>query len=164
MIDAEGYRANVGIVLVNKANKVFWAQRVRQNSWQFPQGGVHPNEPAIATLYRELYEEIGLRPQDVEVIGATTQWHKYQLPTHLIRPAIPPAPLCIGQKQKWFLLRFIGDERSINFNTSDTPEFCNWDWVHYWTPIKQVISFKRQVYRKALEEFYPLLKYRKVRR
>ena len=79
-------------------------------------------------------------------------------------PAIPPAPLCIGQKQKWFLLRFIGDERSINFNTSDTPEFCNWDWVHYWTPIKQVISFKRQVYRKALEEFYPLLKYRKVRR
>ena len=161
MIDKEGYRANVGIVLVNKANKVFWAQRIRQNSWQFPQGGVQPDEPAIATLYRELHEEVGLRPKDVEVIGATTQWHKYRLPTQLIRQA---TPLCIGQKQKWFLLRLIGEESSIQLDHMDQPEFSSWTWVHYWLPIKQVIPFKRQVYRRALEEFYPLLKYRKVRR
>ncbi len=160
MIDKDGYRANVGIILINKANKVFWAQRIRQNSWQFPQGGVQPNEPAIATLYRELYEEIGLRPNDVEVIDSTTQWHKYRIPAQLIRHT---TPLCIGQKQKWFLLRLISDESAIRLDRTDNPEFSSWNWVHYWSPLKQVIHFKRQVYRKALEEFYPLLKYRKVR-
>lgn len=160
MIDKDGYRANVGIILVNKANKVLWAQRIRQNSWQFPQGGVKPNEPAIAALYRELHEEIGLRPQDVEIMAATTQWHKYNIPTRLIRNT---TPRCIGQKQKWFLLRLLSDDSAISLHHENTPEFSNWAWVHYWLPIKQVINFKRQVYRKALEEFYPLLKYRKVR-
>lgn len=161
MIDKDGYRSNVGIILVNKANKVFWGQRVRQNSWQFPQGGVKKGETALAALYRELYEEVGLRPKDVHIIGVTRQWHKYHLPPHLVRQV---EPLCIGQKQKWFLLRLVSDESAINLETNSAPEFSGWKWVSYWTPLKQVISFKRQVYRKALDQFYPLIKVRKVRR
>lgn len=161
MIDKDGYRSNVGIILINKANKVFWGQRVRQNSWQFPQGGVQKGESALAALYRELHEEVGLRPKDVQVIGVTRQWHKYRLPAHLIRQV---EPLCIGQKQKWFLLRMLSDDSTIRLDQSDSPEFSNWKWVPYWTPLKHVISFKRQVYRKALEQFHPLIKVRKVRR
>lgn len=161
MIDKDGFRYNVGIILVNKANKVFWGQRIRQHSWQFPQGGVHQGETALQALYRELYEEVGLRPKDVHVIGVTRQWHKYRLPTHLVRQV---EPLCIGQKQKWFLLRMLSDDSAIKLDATDSPEFDHWQWVPYWSPLKQVISFKRQVYRKALDQFFPLIKFRKVRR
>ena len=129
MIDKDGYRANVGIILVNKANEVFWGQRIRQTSWQFPQGGVKKGESAIAALYRELYEEVGLRPQDVSVLGATKKWLKYQLPPHLIRQV---EPLCIGQKQKWFVLRLLKDDASICLDACDAPEFGDWRWVNYW--------------------------------
>ena len=161
MIDQDGYRVNVGIILLNKFNQVFWGQRLRQNSWQFPQGGVQHQEPAIAALYRELYEEVGLRPEHVEVLAATSQWHKYQLPKAFIRQA--ESRKCIGQKQKWFLLRLLSPESVINLNTMDTPEFSDWRWISYWQPIKHVIYFKKQVYQKALEEFYPLLNYKKVK-
>lgn len=160
MIDKDGFRTNVGIILVNQANKVFWGQRIRQTSWQFPQGGVNKGESAIAALYRELYEEVGLRPKDVYIMGATTKWLKYRLPSHLIRQV---EPLCIGQKQKWFLLKLVSDDSKICLDATGDPEFSDWRWINYWSPLKHVIAFKQTVYRKALEQLYPLVKQAKRR-
>ncbi|MGQ4002099.1 RNA pyrophosphohydrolase [Francisellaceae bacterium CB299] len=151
MIDKSGYRANVAIILLNKQNRVFWGQRKNRNSWQFPQGGVSQNESPLESMYRELHEEIGLRPQDVEVIASTRDWIKYEIPDHLVRKK---EPVCIGQKQKWFLLRLKTSEKNIDLEASDeTPEFDNWRWVNYWYPINHVVNFKQEVYRKALTFF-----------
>lgn len=155
MIDAEGYRANVGIIIINNRGKVFWAKRIRQRSWQFPQGGINDNELALAAMYRELYEEVGLKPQHVEVIAATRSWLKYRLPSHMVRRN---DNTCIGQKQKWFLLRLVSEESTICFTRTNSPEFDGWRWVDYWYPLSQVISFKRHVYRRALEYFFPIIK------
>lgn len=153
VIDDEGYRANVGIILLNKAaTRVFWARRIRQKSWQFPQGGLNEGDQALSALYRELYEEVGLYPHDVEVLAATKSWFKYRLPPHLIRAR---TPYCIGQKQKWFLLQLHSSEEKVNLRATITPEFDAWGWVDYWHPLTQVISFKRHVYRKALEMLFP---------
>jgi len=150
VIDSEGFRAGVGIIVANQDNKLLWARRIRQNAWQFPQGGLQEGETPEQTLYRELYEELGLESTDVELLGSTKGWLPYWLPSHLQRPHIQP--LCIGQKQKWFLLRLTGKEEKIDFNATNSPEFDRWRWVHYWYPIRQVIAFKRHVYRRALEE------------
>ena len=151
MIDKKGYRAGVGIILVNQKGQLFWARRVRQQSYQFPQGGMQEGETPEQAMYRELYEEVGLRAEDVRLISVTRHWLHYQLPTYFIRHGT--FPLCIGQKQKWFLLELVGDEQSVNFNTTDTPEFDAWEWVHYWHPLSDVINFKKRVYRLVLREF-----------
>ncbi len=156
MIDPDGYRPNVGIILVNRENRVFLARRIGQQAWQFPQGGIRTSETPEQALYRELYEELGLEPSDVEIIGYTRGWLRYRLPKQLIR--YYSQPLCIGQKQKWFLLRLVGSEQKVRLNLTPSPEFDSWRWVNYWYPIKQVIAFKRNVYRKALQELAPLLK------
>lgn len=155
MIDEEGFRSNVGIIISNKLGQVLWAKRKRQNAWQFPQGGIHPEEKPEEALYRELYEELGLAMSDVELIGCTRGWLYYRLPEHFLRHHIQP--LCIGQKQKWYLLRLISGEEKIQLNATETPEFDRWRWVNYWYPLKQVIAFKRHVYRRALEELAPLV-------
>lgn len=155
MIDPDGYRPNVGIILVNQENRVFWARRIGQQAWQFPQGGIQSTETPEEGLYRELYEELGLESSDVEIIGCTRGWLRYRLPKQLIR--YYSQPICIGQKQKWFMLRLVGSEQKIRLNLSPSPEFDSWRWVNYWYPIKQVIAFKRNVYRKALQELAPLL-------
>lgn len=155
MIDEEGYRSNVGIIITNHAGQVLWAKRKRQNAWQFPQGGIHPEEKPEDALYRELYEELGLNIEDVELIGCTRGWLSYRLPEHFLRRHIQP--LCIGQKQKWFILRLISSEDHVKLNATDTPEFDRWRWVNYWYPLKKVIPFKRHVYRRALEELASLV-------
>ena len=101
MIDIHGYRANVGIVLTNKDRQVFWAKRSGMDAWQFPQGGIRPNERIEAAMFRELEEETGLRREHVEVISHTNGWLHYRLPKRFIRRR--SRPLCIGQKQRWFL-------------------------------------------------------------
>lgn len=155
MIDSEGYRANVGIILCNAEGRVFWAKRIGQDSWQFPQGGIRESESPEEALYRELREETGLEPEHVEIIGSTRKWLRYRLPKHLIRRRAHP--LCIGQKQRWFLLRFVGDEAAVRLDSCPHPEFDGWCWVDYWRPAREVIFFKRQVYTRALEELAPLL-------
>ena len=153
MIDGEGYRANVGIIILNPENtKVLWARRIRQRAWQFPQGGLNLGDTALSAMYRELYEEVGLRPQDVEVLSATKGWFKYRLPTTMLRVK---DSTYVGQKQKWFLLRLKCPENQINFNRTNSPEFDDWSWVEYWFPLNQIIAFKRHVYRKALEMLFP---------
>lgn len=150
MIDSDGFRPNVGIILANDQGQVLWAKRVGQDAWQFPQGGVDANETPEQAMFRELKEEIGLNPADVEVIGCTRGWLRYRLPKRMIR--YHSKPLCIGQKQKWFLLRIRSDDASVCFSHSAKPEFDGWRWVSYWYPLGQVISFKREVYRSALKE------------
>lgn len=155
MIDQEGFRSNVGIVLANKHNQLFWAQRIGQNAWQFPQGGIQETESLSAALYRELYEETGLQETQVSWLGETKDWLRYYLPRRLVRSETHP--VCIGQKQKWVALRFIGDESNIQFNTSSSPEFESWRWVSYWYPLREVVNFKREVYRQALKELVPII-------
>lgn len=149
-VDPYGYRLNVGIILLNDSNHVFQAKRLGHDAWQFPQGGVDLDESAQQALLRELKEEIGLDPQDVSIIGSTRHWLRYRLPRQYWRTNTQP--LVIGQKQRWFLLKIQCSEQKIRLDLSDTPEFDSWRWVDYWTPPKQVIYFKQQVYRQALKE------------
>ncbi len=155
MIDSEGYRANVGIILSNDARRLFWAKRIGQRSWQFPQGGIRLDESPKEAMFRELTEETGLRSCHVEIIGCTRGWLRYRLPKRLIRQH--SRPLCIGQKQIWFLLRMVGAESDVRLDVSHRPEFDHWRWVDYWYPLKAVVPFKRQVYLRALRELAPLL-------
>lgn len=150
MIDSNGYRPNVGIVLSNPEGKVFWARRRGQNAWQFPQGGIQKNESPLDAMYRELYEETGLVSELVEVVGQTSDWLRYKIPNHLLRHR--SKPLCIGQKQIWFRLMLIGEETEFNLSRSENPEFDRWRWVDYWTPVNEIIAFKRKVYKQALTE------------
>ena len=157
MIDSEGYRANVGIILCNNANQLLWARRIGQNAWQFPQGGIKKHETPQQALFRELWEEVGLEAAQVEVLAKTRDWLRYRLPRGLMR--LDEKPVCVGQKQIWFLLRFTGEEHQVNLRCSANPEFDGWKWVDYWHPLTEVVTFKKQVYSKALTEFAPLLGY-----
>ena len=150
MIDPEGYRPNVGIILTNQYGQLLWARRVGQDAWQFPQGGIKEHETPEEALYRELKEEIGLDADDVDIIARTRGWLRYRLPRKMIRRH--SKPICVGQKQKWFLLQLRCGENSICVDQSPTPEFDRWRWVSYWYPLGQVVAFKREVYRRALKE------------
>mgnify|MGYP001551768828 CR=1 FL=1 len=156
MIDSQGYRANVGIVLHNDAGQLFWCKRAGQDAWQFPQGGITENESPEEALYRELREETGLTRDDVEIVASSREWLKYRLPPHLVRRKC--FPKCIGQKQRWFLLRMVSDESCINLQHTDEPEFDGWEWVDYWKPLDDVVFFKRKVYKRALTEFADILR------
>ncbi|MCA6221586.1 RNA pyrophosphohydrolase [Photorhabdus antumapuensis] len=151
MIDDDGYRPNVGIVICNRQGQVLWARRYGQHSWQFPQGGINPGESPEQAMYRELYEEVGLGRKDVRVLASTRNWLRYKLPKRLVR--WDTRPVCIGQKQRWFLLQLLCNEDDINVQHSNTPEFDGWRWVSYWYPVRQVVSFKRDVYRRVMKEF-----------
>ena len=155
MIDSDGYRPNVGIILTNRIGQLLWARRIRQDAWQFPQGGIRRRETPEQAMYRELGEEIGLEPRDVDVLGSTRGWLRYRLPERYIRRH--QRPLCVGQKQVWFMLRLVGDERNVRLDLSDKPEFDHWRWVDYWQPLREVVPFKRSVYKKALNELAPLV-------
>lgn len=151
MIDSDGYRLNVGIIICNNNSQVLWAKRHSQNSWQFPQGGVDEGETLEDTMFRELYEEVGLKPHHVKILARTLHWCRYQIPNNLIRRGTPP-PVCIGQKQRWFLLQLVTNEENIKFDNCEHPEFDDWRWVSYWYPIRQVISFKKEIYQSVLIE------------
>ena len=155
-LDLHGFRPNVGIVISNDLGNVFWARRVGgDNAWQFPQGGVHPNETPEDALYRELYEEVGLTPASVRILGVTSSWLHYRLPKRLRR--YNSSSRFREQKQKWYLLKLVGDENDISMNCSDKPEFDAWRWVSYWYPLTQIVAFKQEVYRRALHELAPAI-------
>jgi putative (di)nucleoside polyphosphate hydrolase len=154
VIDSEGYRANVGIVLMSGAGHVFLGRQIGGRGWQFPQGGVRPGESLEAAAYRELHEEIGLSAGDVELIGQTARWLHYRLPSKYVRRN--RHPLCIGQKQRWFLLRLRQNEVQFDFARTAEPEFDQFRWANYWEPVREIIYFKRAVYVRALTELAPL--------
>lgn len=154
VIDPDGFRINVGIILTDQSSsRLFWGRRVGQDAWQFPQGGINENETIEQALFRELHEEVGLKDKDVEIVSQTKDWLRYLLPSRLVRN--DSYPLCVGQKQKWFLLKLTSSEDNIKLEENIKPEFDAWRWVNYWYPLQQVISFKREVYRQALLEFAP---------
>ncbi|MBT3187010.1 RNA pyrophosphohydrolase [Candidatus Thioglobus sp.] len=155
MIDNEGYRANVGIVLTNDKQQILLAKRYQQDAWQLPQGGIDKNETEIEALFRELDEEVGLSSKHVEVIAKTPKWLRYDLPEHHIRRR--QKPLCVGQKQVWFLLKLTCDESNIKLDTHSDIEFDDWEWVDYWHPIEQVIDFKKPIYEDMLKALAPIL-------
>jgi len=187
MIDADGYRPNVGIVVANALGQVLWARRVGgQDAWQFPQGGVQDGEKPEQSMFRELEEEIGLREEHVRVLGCTDGWLRYQLPQRMRRDQRRSAnrsssggsgggakghkgsggkggkgkrgPVAFkGQKQKWFLLEMLASDEEVRFDLSQKPEFDGFAWVSYWYPVNQVIEFKRDVYRRALKQLAPRL-------
>src|SRR5512139_3256029 len=150
LIDAQGFRANVGIVLIRDGGDVFLGGRSDGRGWQFPQGGVQREESPEQALFRELREEVGLEPADVEVLATTRSWLRYRLPRRYVRRR--SRPVCIGQKQRWILLRMLGGEERLRFDLTAQPEFDSWRWVDYWSPAREVIYFKRNVYARALEE------------
>jgi putative (di)nucleoside polyphosphate hydrolase len=151
VIDKAGYRSGIGIMLVNDNRQLLFAKRIGMDAWQFPQGGMQEGETPEQSMYRELKEEIGLNPEDVEIIATTRRWLRYRLPSRLVRHYAKP--LCIGQKQKWFLLRLVAEDSAIDLSGHGSPEFDAWAWVSYWYPLKQVVTFKKRVYVMALKEF-----------
>jgi len=155
-IDVHGFRANVAIVLFNEEGRLFWAKRIGAEAWQFPQGGIRPDESTESAMFRELYEEVGLSPEHVKIVGATQDWLRYRLPKRYIRRHVKP--VCIGQKQRWFLLKLIGDESDVDLSSGRRPEFDHWRWIDFWEPVDNVVSFKRNVYKRALAELEPLIK------
>ena len=150
MIDRDGYRPNVGIILCNCRNEVFWGKRVREHSWQFPQGGIKPGETPEFAMYRELHEEVGLNPEHVQILGRTRDWLRYDVPDRWIKR--DSRGNYRGQKQIWFLLRLVGRDCDVSLRACDKPEFDAWRWSDYWVPMESVIDFKRDVYQKALSE------------
>lgn len=155
MLDREGYRPNVGIILVNARNEVFWGKRVREHSWQFPQGGIDHGESPVEAMYRELYEEIGLKPEHVKVVGRTRDWLRYDVPRRWVKREYRQTYR--GQKQIWFLLRLTGRDSDVCLRATDHPEFDAWRWSSYWVPLESVIEFKRHVYQQALIELSRLV-------
>jgi putative (di)nucleoside polyphosphate hydrolase len=148
VIDPDGYRPNVGIILMRDDGRLFWARRVHRDGWQFPQGGMNSDETPLEAMYRELQEETGLLPEHVELLHSTPGWLRYRLPSRCVRQG--EKPRCIGQKQVWFLLRLVACESNVRLDANEKPEFDRFRWVDYWYPLEHVVHFKRDVYTRAL--------------
>jgi putative (di)nucleoside polyphosphate hydrolase len=150
MIDRDGYRPNVGIIILNQRNEVFWGKRVNQHAWQFPQGGIKHGESPEQAMFRELNEEVGLVPHHVRILGRTRGWLRYDVPDQWIKRDWRGNYR--GQKQIWYLLRFVARDCDVQLRASGRPEFDAWRWNTYWIPLESVIEFKRDVYQRALSE------------
>ena len=155
MIDGDGYRPNVGIILCNSRDQVFLGKRLREEAWQFPQGGIDLGESPEEAMYRELREEVGLRRGHVKILARTRNWLRYEVPKKWVRPDRRQSYK--GQKQIWFLLRLVGQDSDVSLEASKNPEFDAWKWNEYWVPLDSIIDFKRKVYRNALVELAPHL-------
>ena len=150
----DGYRPCVGIIVCNIDRQVLWARRARHDGWQFPQGGIEPRETVEQAAYRELYEEVGLPPSKVRLVGRTHEWLHYDLPRHYTSGG---KISFLGQKQIWFLMELTGNDKDICLDTVARPEFDAWCWVDYWVPVDRIVTFKRDIYRRVLSELEPLL-------
>ena len=161
MLDRDGFRPNVGIILLNQRSQVFWGKRIRTHSWQFPQGGIDRGENPEQAMFRELHEEVGLHPQHVQVLARTRDWLRYEVPDRFIRR--DARGHYKGQKQIWFLLQLVGHDWDLNLRATNHPEFDAWRWNDYWVPLDAVVEFKRGVYEMALTElsrFVPRVEFR----
>ena len=146
------YRSNVGIMMVNEKGYVFVGQRLdnNQNAWQMPQGGIDAGEDPETAAYRELLEETGVKKQDIRFVASSSQWLSYDLPEDLI-PILWNGKFR-GQKQKWFLFKFLGEDGDINIATKH-PEFSKWKWISKENLLKEIVPFKKSVYKNVLKEF-----------
>jgi putative (di)nucleoside polyphosphate hydrolase len=142
-------RTGVGVVVLNSENKVFVGKRKDNpfDKWQMPQGGVDLNEPLLVALKRELEEETSIK--NIEILKEFNQWLEYELPENLIGKIWKGKYR--GQKQKWFIVRFTGDEKEININTKH-PEFIEWKWIDMNLLPDLIVNFKKHVYKNILIE------------
>ena len=147
-------RNGVGIVVLNKNNQVFVARRIdnSKNFWQMPQGGVDKNEDYLAAAYRELEEETSIK--NVDLVGELDGLISYELPKHLL--GVIWKGKYRGQEQKWFVVRFLGNDSEININTSH-PEFCEWKWVELENITDLVVDFKLHVYEDVKKKVKEIL-------
>ncbi|MDA8740291.1 RNA pyrophosphohydrolase [Rhodobacteraceae bacterium] len=150
--DALPYRLNVGIMLINHDGLVFVGQRRDNHSdaWQMPQGGIDDGENPKEAALRELHEETGIPANLVQVLEVSENWISYDLPKDLIRRLW--GGRFRGQKQKWYLMRFLGSDTEVNIQT-ETPEFSAWKWIPPNALVENIVPFKKSVYQKVLSEF-----------
>jgi putative (di)nucleoside polyphosphate hydrolase len=150
------YRSGVGIMLINRENKIFVGKRIDNNSnaWQMPQGGIDVGEDEDLAMFRELNEETGVIRGDVEVLGKSEGHFYYNLPYKLQKKFWGGKYL--GQKQRWYLARFLGDESAISVAT-EVPEFSDWKWVDRNEILSAIVRFKRDLYSEVVNEFSELL-------
>ena len=147
-------RSGVGIVILNKENKIFVAKRIDnpKNFWQMPQGGVDKDEDFLSAAYRELEEETSIK--DVELIKEIDEILTYELPKHLL--GIIWKGKYKGQKQKWFIMRYLGTDDKININTKK-PEFLEWKWIDLDMITEVVVDFKLEVYKKLKSQIKEII-------
>jgi putative (di)nucleoside polyphosphate hydrolase len=138
------------MIVINNDNKVLICRRRNTQTWQFPQGGIDPNENIQEAMYRELHEEVGLSKEDVNIIGKSKKTITYDIPITLRSKVL--GGKFKGQDQKWFLLKTIKDDLKINLNNEMIPEFEEFEWVSYWRSLDRIIDFKKEAYRQALTE------------
>ena len=148
-MDKKNYRKGVGIVIVNPDGQFFLGKRIGKEAWQFPQGGIDEGESPEDALYRELYEETGLKKDRVEIVTVSNKWLVYHIP-HIFQRSKRQFD---GVMQKWFLLKFLGNSEDINLNVTGHAEFDAWKWGDRTTAIDSVIRFKKAVYMSILDEF-----------
>lgn len=154
----DGYRPNIGIVLMNRFGKVLWARRSRRDGWQFPQGGIKRHETIEEALFRELYEEIGLGDHQVNMLAHTSGWLRYDLPSSYPRRTHQRGNTPFrGQKQIWCLLGLRGDDSQVCLSASERPEFDKWVWADWWSAVQQIVDFKRPVYESVWMELNPVI-------
>ena len=146
------YRSNVGIMLINDDGHVFVGQRLdnNQDAWQMPQGGIDGDEDPQSAAYRELLEETGIEKENVKFLATSSKWLLYDLPEDLI-PKLWDGKYR-GQKQKWFLFKFLGTNKDINIST-EHPEFSSWKWIPKENLLEEIVPFKKSVYESVLQEF-----------
>ena len=147
------YRSGIGIVLVNKNREIFVGKRIDNNSnaWQMPQGGIDVGESEDEAMIRELREETGIIESNIKLLQESHSYFYYNLPYKLQKKFWGGKYL--GQRQRWYLLEFTGDENAINVRT-EHPEFSDWKWVSKEEVTRNVVSFKRQLYKDVIEEFF----------
>lgn len=154
MNEESNYRLNVGLIIVNNYGKVLICKRKNSNQWQFPQGGIDKGESPIEAAKREIFEEVGIKPSKIKVLGKIKDWVKYEIPKELAKKSFKKKGI-LGQKQKWFIFK-IKSEACITFVNDPDNEFDDFAWVSYWRPIALIVSFKKEVYRNVLAELLPI--------
>lgn len=141
-----GYRPNVAAIIAHPGRReVLWCRRVDLDFWQFPQGGLDKGESERAAVLREVEEETGIAPHLLRPVASTSGWLHYEVMRGRYQ----------GQAQRWFLLEFLGQDSDIRPAQVAHPEFDDWVWASYWFPLRDIIEFKREVYRAALLELWP---------
>ena len=154
MNEESNYRLNVGLIIVNNYGKVLICKRKNSNQWQFPQGGIDKGESPIEAAKREIFEEVGIKPSKIKILGKIKDWVKYEIPKELAKKSFKKKGI-LGQKQKWFIFK-IKSEACITFVNDPDNEFDDFAWVSYWHPIALIVSFKKEVYRNVLAELLPI--------